>query len=116
MPTLPIVGEYYHPPARALLAVLPAGAELQLVPEPENEFDPNAIKVLALTATIPLEQRVALDLHAQGFGYSWKDIMGQASWHLGYIPRLEAARLSLAGPTAGKLRFAADGKPQVELP
>ena len=41
----PLVGSHFRPPAKALLASLPAGFHLELRPEPLNPYDPNAIEV-----------------------------------------------------------------------
>lgn len=43
--TIPLVGQNFRPPARQVLTVLPLGTELHLRTEPENEYDPNAVRV-----------------------------------------------------------------------
>ena len=95
----PIVGQYFRPPAGAILQVLPAGATLILRPEPSNPFDPNAVQVLVKTTEIPQEHTDILDAIAQGQGYSAEDIFAAEEWHLGYIPRNMAKDLVKTLPT-----------------
>ena len=45
MNTFPIVGAYYHPPAKALIDALAVDTPLLLIAEPDNAYDPNAIAV-----------------------------------------------------------------------
>lgn len=113
----PIVGAHYRPPAKAILSVLPAGAPLWLQPEPTNEFDPNAIKVIVHTDAIPESQLGELELRASGFGYSLEQIQAELAWHLGYIPKDRAAELIRYADhfLGGELCFAADGRPQIKI-
>lgn len=41
----PLVGAHFRPPAKALLASLPAGTILLLDPEPSNQYDSHALGV-----------------------------------------------------------------------
>lgn len=115
---LPIVGAHFRPPAKAILEVLPTGAELELRPEPSNPFDPNAIQVIVASSQIPPERYTDLELSASGYGFSLDDILDSDFWHLGYLPRGLAAVIApkLAGKTyPAKLCFLADGKPGLQM-
>ena len=110
-PVIPIVGAHFRPPAKQILKLLPAGATLTLVPEPENPYDPGAIMVLVS----PGELRVCLsqldeDLISRelvGSGFTLEDLEDEApegGWHLGYVPR-SGAKTAAGGP--GNLEIAA---------
>lgn len=107
----PIVGMHFRPPAKAILACVPQGAPLTLEREPSNEYDPNAIKVLVATDTIPAAVHSDLDLRASGYGFDLATILAQPLWHIGYINRNDAAALRNCTLGAAELVFAADGKP-----
>ena len=44
--TVPLVGMHFNPPAKQVLAILPAGTPFRLEAEPDNPYDPEAIVVL----------------------------------------------------------------------
>lgn len=119
MEHLKIVGAHFRPPAKAILAALPLGSELELRPEPTNQFDPNAIAVWVHTAKIPHTVRDDLDLRTKGFGYSADEIFAQSEFHLGYIPKEEAKRIvSLFPPgeaVGGKLACLPQGDPSIRF-
>lgn len=90
--TTQIVGAHFRPPAKALLACLPAGQPLWLRPEPTNEWDSNAVQVLLRTAS--LHSLVAepffsdeLSNQLSGQGFDLKQVLGEAEWHLGFLSR-----------------------------
>lgn len=111
----PIRGMHFHPPAKALLGCLPAGCALRMEREPLNEYDSNAIKVFALSETIPEIAHPNLDAMAAGYGFDLKTILAQPEWHLGYITKENAQDLAPmldAGATASiTLAFSPEGKP-----
>jgi len=115
MPIHPIVGAHYRPPAKAILSILPIGQELELIPEPYNEHDENAIAVWvdgnSITTNLEL-QEVEDRLHAYGFRV---DQNVSESWHLGYIPREVAKDIHLDGPLRAKFCVGASGGPRVEF-
>lgn len=117
MPTLPIVGSYYRPPAKAILEVLAQGTMLELCPEPDNPTDPNAIQVWVSSASIPegpAQDKLASSAPLWGFELS--EILAQEKWHLGYVPRTAASELAptLAGKCiVATLSFASNGLAQV---
>lgn len=90
--TTQIVGAHFRPPAKALLACLPAGHLLALRPEPTNEWDENAVQVLLRTSTLqPLvaEEFFADELNNQlsGQGSDLESVLAKEEWHLGYLPK-----------------------------
>ena len=114
----PIVGQYFRPPAGAILQVLPAGATLILRPEPSNPFDPNAVQVLVKTTEIPREHTDILAAIAQGQGYSAEDIFAAEEWHLGYISKNMACDLVKtlpAGDTQAMICFSPSGSARLVL-
>ena len=117
MTTYKIVGAHFHPPAKAILQSLPGGAELILRPEPDNQYDPNAVMVLVESATIPASEHETLGLASAGYGVELSELLGAKEWHLGYVPRTEAIDLApqLDGEQIlGRLVFDAKGAPCVK--
>jgi HIRAN domain len=91
--TLPIVGMFYRPPAKALIDALTIGTPLFLLAEPDNQYDPNAVAVYLESHNIPENAIDALEESLPSFGFSWDSIIAQDQWHLGYIPKDFAAQL-----------------------
>lgn len=91
--SISIVGAHFRPPAKAILAHLPTGTALTLVPEPENQYDSNAIQVCVSPKEIPESQHSQLDLVMQGYGFDLADTLKAESIHLGYIPKTLAEGL-----------------------
>lgn len=89
--TTQLVGAHFRPPAKALLACLPAGHPLLLRPEPTNEYDANAVQVVLRTDSLAsLRDDSFLDeLISQlaGQGFDLAQIKEAPEWHLGYLPR-----------------------------
>jgi len=90
--TTQLVGAHFRPPAKALLACLPAGHPLFLRPEPTNEYDANAVQVVLLRSTLePLLADVAfseeLENQLAGQGFDLATVREADEWHLGYLPR-----------------------------
>ena len=86
-----LVGARFRPPAKQLLAVLPAGASLRLVPEPDNIYDAKAIQVMVRPSEVPESQWPALEEALAGTGVDFGDLMklgpdGSAEVQLGYLP------------------------------
>lgn len=113
MPTHLIVGAHFRPPAKAILQILPANCPLYIVPEPTNEYDPNALKVEVLTRDLPDGIDAELTALAAGYGFDAAMIRERDRWHLGYVPRKDAESIKLSGETLGHLTFTGDGKPSV---
>lgn len=138
--TTQLVGAHFRPPAKALLACLPAGHPLFLRPEPTNEYDSNAVQVVLRTTTIPQDEFLADELETQlaGAGFDLETIKGEDEWHLGYLPRAAKGNAKLEEWNIGvqvavhdqlralpdgtfpcapaSLSFDASGKPTVIIP
>lgn len=87
-----IVGMYYRKPAPAITDCLVIGQKLYLRAEPDNQFDPNAVMVLAkasefVPAMSEEGQAVFYDKLSK-FGVT-QEAFEEAGdmWHIGYIPR-----------------------------
>lgn len=130
MPTLraPIVGMHFRPPAKAIIAVLVEGAPLRLVPEPENPYDENAVRVEVskdvIGHALETSGEANLAMLLEGFGMGIDEVIGpdaSESWHLGYIESSKtgsAARFAAAleGRSAeAKMGFDMTGKPTAIL-
>lgn len=113
MKILPIVGDFYRPPAKAILAHLGARTPLILRPEPENPYDPNAIAVFIEGANIP--EDYDLDVALGGYGTNIAETRARPEIHLGYIPRGLAATLTLSGDLPAHFSFTSGGKAAVEV-
>lgn len=132
---VPLVGMHFRPPAKWVLEHLPANTELRLVPEPENPYDPKAIKVLVEPRFIPESQHEALREKLLGTGYDLDELLalGSPIW-LGFVGDSEGklcreAGLPGNGDVAGMARdrgcevadllaslgFQLDGKPAVHV-
>lgn len=129
----PVVGMHFRPPAKVLLNCLPGGSELLLEREPDNHFDPNAIKVCIRSAQLPASQHDDLAQQLPPFGFTLQEVLSQAVWQLGYIAREYAVQLApildadteerakMAGigtdytPIRVRLTFDAKGKPLAEI-
>jgi hypothetical protein len=133
--SVPLVGMHFRPPAKAILQVLPSGCPLQVVPEPDNPYDANALAVMVATGDIPPLAHEDLAGIAAPFGFDLPSILVEPVWHLGYVKATEAlwlqpkiiARLDaddkakddaapgymLIETFPGKLSFDSAGKPLV---
>lgn len=87
MPLALLVGAYHRPPAAALLAALSQGASLDLVPEPDNPYDAQAIQVWLTIDQLPTEGEALanLELALPGFGSSLDEVLAEPQWMLGYL-------------------------------
>lgn len=117
--TLAIVGDHFRPPAKAILKVIPFGTPLQLLAEPSNQYDANAVKVMIQSKDIPHTLKENFELEAAKYGFDFPDLMQQSEWQLGYIPRDRAADLagtfSETEPTNGTLGALTTGKPAITV-
>jgi hypothetical protein len=95
--TLPIVGAFYRPPAKALIDVLPVGTPLYMIAEPDNQYDPNAIAIWLETENLPDAAQERLVELLPAYGLDLDTVMAQEAWHLGYVPREMAAKIKAAG-------------------
>lgn len=120
--TVPLVGLRFHPPASAVLAALPAGVPLILVPDPENPWDHYAIKVFVDPKFIPHSQHDELALRLPGFGMTLSALLAEPCVMLGFVAMTHSESLARAiteargvANVSATLGFTADGKPQVQV-
>jgi hypothetical protein len=114
---VPLMGAYYRPPAQSIISNLKGGSTLILEAEPTNEYDKNAIKVLVASDEIPKERDEALDLMAQGYGFSIQEIRSRDRWHLGYLARDSAEKIKplLGSVEKAELGFGSDDRAFVKV-
>lgn len=97
--THPIVGMYYRPPAKALVAVLPVGTRLLLRSDPcgsatgSDHTDPTAIAVFLATTDFPQRAEAAFDTEGAQYGYDTARLREAEEWCLGFIPKHLAAHM-----------------------
>jgi hypothetical protein len=113
--TAPLVGTHFHPPAKAVLPLLASGTALTLLPEPTNEYDPFAVRVLVAPEAIAPQHHPDLELHLPGWGLELSEVLA-APIFLGYIARTHSQVMVRAleqSPATASLGFSPEGKPQV---
>ena len=102
----PIVGAHFRPPARLVLAALAGGTTLRLEPEPENPYDPNAIKVLVCPEAVPESQRERLAGELPNCGWSLELLLAEREIQLGYVcASTNAKALAKAPGTRGNVEI-----------
>lgn len=131
----PLVGAHFRPPAKQILAHLPAGAGLILEPEPENPFDPQAVKVSVPVTAIPESEFPALAQELPEAGLTLEQLMSGGTVWLGYIAKSSGKPLTQAqqsepslvgnaevaevtaqrGPGSARLAFGPDGSPRAQI-
>lgn len=134
----PIVGMHFRPPASAVLALLPGGCPLRLEPEPENQYDQDAIRVrVSPEAVLSLGSKAQLEETLPNFGWTLSQLFAARWLQLGYCANEknlkahsygtigcrglgEALRASWKDESGqrfllGKLVFDAAGRPMVEV-
>jgi hypothetical protein len=100
----PLVGAYHRPPAKTLLDLLPASAELSLVPQPENPYDAFAVTVSIsreLLVGLPAEVRQLMADALPSQGFDWGCVLESCPVQLGFLAASEGkplAKLRAANP------------------
>lgn len=121
MPTYPIVGAKFRPPANGILKSLPQNFPLYLYAEPSNQYDEHAIQVYLKSSDIQTNLYDILNEELQGFGKDINDILEQKNWHLGYVPKETAKILKetqvIQNDIEYQVKFSINfnGQPMVEL-
>lgn len=115
-----IRGMGFRPPAKAIIESLKAGAPLELVREPSNEYDPNAVQVWCKPTAIEADCRAELEIKLAGFGTTLEEFDEPPGWFLGYIGKEWAREISPALQREGSsykatISFSGAGKPQCEV-
>lgn len=114
-----IMGANFRPPAKAIIESLRAGVELQLVREPTNEYDTNAVQIWTKPQSVHQEDRAGLEVALSGYGKSLEDFDEAPEWWLGYVAKAVAASVSPMLKDGASLKatlsFSGAGKAQVEI-
>lgn len=124
-PTLTLlVGAYFRPPAKLVLAALPNGTPLALRAEPCNPYDEQAIAVYVRVDEVPEDEHEQLVEQLPSCGWTLEQLLAEGELQLGYLASEGNKQLSkyqltycnkhFVGHTSGLLRFAPDGQPLVE--
>lgn len=82
-------GAHFHPPAGRLLPMLPTGATLILDPEPDNPYDPNAVRVLIEPHNVSDSTEALIREACPDFGLEPDEVFS-APIMLGYIAKESA--------------------------
>ena len=123
-----IVGAYFRPPAQQVLGALPSGHPLVLVPEPDNEFDPHALRVMLDTDGLSPDTRDNVSHALEGTGHDLAEL--DTLMHVGYCAaarnKMLAGRADMSSnqqliealadadvPWRGTLMFDTSGHPQI---
>lgn len=122
MTTVPLVGMYYRPPAGILIKCLPFGATLMLYAEPDNPYDPNAIRVECDPKECDLDTLATFADELERTGHTVEEVLEGGPTHLGYVAKAVTSRVREhfgdAWPgqgVGGRLGFKGDGGVFVEL-
>lgn len=102
-----ILGSHFRPPAKLIFQYLATGTVLQLEPEPDNPYDPNAIKVLLRSEDLPTDEEFIDNLSS--FGHDIEELAARSAIHLAYIERNRTG--DFQGITQVMLSFGAKGQP-----
>ena len=116
-----LTGSRFVPPALVVLGCLPEGTRVELVPEPENPYDREAIKVVLEHPHLVLSHE-ALARSAEALascGWSPEEVLAQSALPLGHIAAssgkpLEKARSAAPrafGPIVGTEELAKGLRP-----
>ena len=101
-----LVGMHFRPPAKLILAALPAGTQLDLWREAENPYDPNALAVFVRPSQVPESQYEGLRAEMPGSGFDWDELLLDGRpIQLGYVAASEGKPLRDAGMTVGNVEF-----------
>lgn len=132
--SIPLVGMHFRPPAAQVLAALPLGTTVQLIPEPSNEYDRNAVRVVVDLHEVGYKTAV-LEAMLTGTGFTLAEVASQPL-QLGYLAAtggkpaqggpgnveallmmsaLEMDAETALPPFQGKLSCLPDGRPSVEI-
>jgi hypothetical protein len=99
MPTLLsglLVGEHFRPPAKLILANLPAKTELRLELENDNPYDAHAVRVLVLPSKIPESRFETLAAQLPEYGATLEQVLSSGPIWLGYVAASEGKPLKTA--------------------
>jgi hypothetical protein len=82
--SIPLVGMQFRPPAKEVLSILPIGMPLEIRPEPENQYDVNAVMVLVDMGDFPVNLIPLLDNILPSV-FDAMELCSNGPLHLGYL-------------------------------
>ena len=83
--SIPLVGMHFRPPAKEVLSLIPLGSKLILHPEPDNQYDSNAVMVLFNMQNFPVQQISMLEALIGYGGFNIHELMENEFFPLGYL-------------------------------
>ena len=99
-----LVGTYFNKPAGTLLKCLPDGARVELIGDPDNPYDADAIKVVleAPHLALRLARLESSEIQEELLGQGWnlEDVLAQSAIMLGHVGASGGKPLMKAGPSA----------------
>ena len=118
--SVPLRGAFFRKDGKAVLSFLSAGQFLALEPEPDNQYDPHAIKVTVPKSFVAPHIRDLCNEVFPGFGIDpetfWDPSSEEETIHLGYVGKEFCAEVyPILGACTATLAFSPEGKPQVEI-
>lgn len=121
----PLMGAHFRPPAKTLLAILPANFPLTIRPEPENPYDSNALAVWLDVEDFSDELWQDLLPMLPGSGFDETDLRAQRHFHIGYAAKeiaattqkavIELLRENALDALPARLGFSGVGKYQISF-
>lgn len=91
-----LVGSSFRPPAKVIIAHAPSGSRLRLEAEPENPYDPAAVKVLFSPREIPPSEHPTLAEELPSCGWTLEDLLAEKEIFLGYLASASGKPLAIA--------------------
>jgi hypothetical protein len=116
---LPIRGFKFRPCGAAIVQCLQVGTTLSLEPEPDNQYDANAIKILLTPGDTNESEQADLAEALPRAGSDLAEFLSTPAWHIGYIPAEKAAVVGalIEQGKIGKVSYLPDekGYPSIQL-
>lgn len=97
-----LVGSHFVPPAKLLLQALPSEARVELRPEPDNPYDPLAIKVFVDPSEINADALRLLEEPLAASGFSIDEVVNSPEVIcLGHVAATDGKPLAKASAASG---------------
>ncbi len=101
-----ITGGFARQPGNAVQQCLPSGCSLQIVPQPDNPYDPHALAVTVDPQEIPPGQYQELKDRLEGTGWELQDVLQGEAVQIGWVAATDGKPLARAGGGPGNREFA----------
>jgi hypothetical protein len=121
---IPLRGFNFRPAGKAIVQALTIGTPLRLEPDPSNQYDPHAIKIMLDSEAVPAAAREELGELLPRAGSSIEEFLSVSAHHIGFVPQKNAAttsetvaKLLAQGDVELTAEYATDGQgyPSVKL-